>query len=165
MWCGKTGYLIKELVRNRYILVFREGVWYFVKKESSENRWRTASDRKKYSNLKLKQTEKIYAWMLEETKRFHDRNGKYPEKKDENTAIVEVVYDRIERAGIWIPYGEVLKHYKGIKVKLRRRIRCNADAGGKICTGIQRDGKVVAQTVNRAKSSGKKLFNLNRVNY
>ena len=87
---------------------------------------------KKYSNLKLKQKEKIYAWMLEETKCFHDRNGKCPEKKAEDTAIVEAVYDSIEKAGIWIPYGEVFKHYKSIKVKLCRRIRRNADAGGKV---------------------------------
>lgn len=70
--------------------------------------------------------------MLEETKCFHDRNGKCPEKKAEDTAIVDAVYDRIEKAGIWIPYGEVFKHYKGIKVKLCRRIRRNADAGGKV---------------------------------
>lgn len=84
---------------------------------------------KKYSHLKLKQKEKIYAWMYEETKLYHDRNGKFPEKKDEDAAVVSAVYDRIEKAGIWIPYGEVLKHYHGIKVKLHRRIRREADAG------------------------------------
>lgn len=87
---------------------------------------------KKYSHLKLKQKEKIYLWMFEETKRYHDKNGKCPEKKDEDTAIVDAVYDRIEKAEIGVPYGEVFKHYKSIKVKLCRRIRHGADAGGKI---------------------------------
>lgn len=87
---------------------------------------------KKYSHLKLKQKEKIYMWMFEETKRYHDKNGKCPEKKDEDISIVDAVYDRIEKAEIWIPYGEVLKHYRSIKVKLCKRIRHGADAGGKI---------------------------------
>lgn len=87
---------------------------------------------KKYSHLKLKQKEKIYAWMLEEAKHYYDRTGKYPGKKAEDTAVVDVVYDRIEKAGIWIPYGEVFKHYKSIKAKLRRRICCRVDEGEKI---------------------------------
>lgn len=87
---------------------------------------------KKYSHLKLKQKEKIYAWMYEETKSFHDRNGKCPTKKDEDTVVVDEVYDRIEESGIWIPYGEVYKHYQSIKVKLFRRIRSGADAGGRV---------------------------------
>ena len=82
--------------------------------------------------MKLKQKEIIYLWMFEETKRYHDRNGKCPEKKDEDTAIVDAVYDRIEKAEIWVPYGEVFKHYRSIKVKLCKRIRHGADAGGKI---------------------------------
>ena len=52
--------------------------------------------------------------------------------KEEDAIIVNAVYDRIEKAEIWIPYGEVLKHYRSIKVKLCRRIRSGADAGGKI---------------------------------
>lgn len=87
---------------------------------------------KKYSHLKLKQKEKIYAWMFEETKRYHDRNGKCPEKEGEDTIIIDAVYDRIEQAGIWVPYGEVLKHYQSIKTRICRRIRQGADAGGKI---------------------------------
>ena len=87
---------------------------------------------KKYSHLKLKQKEKIYAWMFEETKHYHDKNGRCPDKKEEDAVIVNAVYDRIEKAEIWIPYGEVLKHYRSIKVKLCRRIRSGADAGGKI---------------------------------
>lgn len=70
--------------------------------------------------------------MLEEAEYYHDRTGKYPERKAEDTAIVDVVYDRIEKTGIWIPYREVSKYYKSIKVKLCRRIRYSADEGDKI---------------------------------
>lgn len=87
---------------------------------------------KKYSHLKLKQKEKIYLWMFEETKHYHDKNGKCPEKKDEDETIVDAVYDRIVKAEIWIPYGEVLKHYKSIKVRICRRIPRGADAAGKV---------------------------------
>lgn len=86
---------------------------------------------KKYSNLKLKQKEKIYAWMFEETKRYHDRNGKCPVKRDEDAAIVDAVYNRIEKSGIWIPYGEVFKHYQSIKVRLCKRIRREDAVGGR----------------------------------
>lgn len=67
--------------------------------------------------------------MFEETNRYHDKNGRCPDKKEEDAIIVNAVYDRIEKAEIWIPYGEVLKHYRSIKVKLCRRIRSGADAG------------------------------------
>lgn len=50
-------------------------------------------------------------WMYEETKRYHDRNGKCPAKQTEDMVIADAVYDRIAGAEIWIPYGDVLKHY------------------------------------------------------
>lgn len=87
---------------------------------------------KKYAHLKLKQKEKIHTWMFEETKRYHDKNGRCPIKRDEDTVIVNKVYDRIEEAGIWIPYGEVFKHYQSVKARLCRRIRNGADADGKV---------------------------------
>lgn len=87
---------------------------------------------KKYSNLKLKQKEKIHMWMYEETKLYHDRNGKCPAKKDEDAAVIDAVYARIEKAGIWIPYGEVSKHYHKVKTKLCKRVRNGADSRGKI---------------------------------
>lgn len=87
---------------------------------------------KKYSHLKLKQKEKIYAWMFEETKKFHDSNGKCPVKKNEDVMIVDAVYDRIEKAEIWIPYGEVFKHYQSIKTKLCKRVRNGTSADGKV---------------------------------
>lgn len=54
-----------------------------------------------------------------------------PGEKTEDNIVVDAVYDRIEEAGIWIPYGEVFKHYKSIKVKLCRRIRNPVAAGDK----------------------------------
>lgn len=87
---------------------------------------------KKYANLKLKQKEKIHMWMYEETKVYHDKNGRCPNKKNEDAAVVDAVYDRIEKAGIWIPYGEVSKHYHKVKTKLCKRVRSGADSRGKI---------------------------------
>lgn len=78
---------------------------------------------KTYAHLKLRQKEKIHEWMYEETKLFYDKNERCPDKKHENTAIVDAVYARIEKNGIWIPYGEVLKHYQKVKTKLCKRVR------------------------------------------
>lgn len=86
---------------------------------------------KTYAHLKLKQKEKIHVWMYEETKRFHDKNGRCPVKKDEDAVVVDSVYGRIEKAGIWIPYGEVFKHYQKVKTKLCKRVRNGANADGK----------------------------------
>lgn len=88
---------------------------------------------KTYAHLKLRQKEKIHEWMYEETKLFHDKNGRCPNKKHENAAIVDAVYARIEKNGIWIPYGEVFKHYQKVKTKLCKRVRKakNADSNGR----------------------------------
>ena len=47
--------------------------------------------------------------MLVKTKYYYQRNGKYPEKKAEDAAAIDDVYDRIKKAGIWILYGEIFK--------------------------------------------------------
>ena len=87
---------------------------------------------KKYSHLKIKQKENIYEWMFEETKKFHDSNGKCPVKKNEDTFLVDAVYNRIEKAGIWIPYGEVVKHYQSIKTNLCKRVLREASVDGTV---------------------------------
>ena len=67
---------------------------------------------KKYSQLKLKQKEKIYQWMYEAYRDKYREFGKYPDLKDIDD-ILEPVMERIDEAEIWIPYGEVRKHFKG----------------------------------------------------
>ena len=77
---------------------------------------------KKYAHLKLKQKEKIAAWMYDETRKYCSQFDKVPEnlKTDE---IVSRIYDRIEAEGIWIPYREVVKHDRGKQSQILKRIR------------------------------------------
>ena len=76
---------------------------------------------KKYSQLKLKQKEKIYQWMYEAYRDKYREFGKYPDRKDIDD-ILEPVMERIDEAEIWIPYGEVRKHFKGCMTQLRKRL-------------------------------------------
>lgn len=77
---------------------------------------------KKYAHLKLKQKEKIGAWMYEATKAYYDENDAFPTDKELDD-IVEEVYGKIERAEIWIPYSEVFKRYKSKRAAIHSRIR------------------------------------------
>lgn len=77
---------------------------------------------KKYSHLKLKQKEKIYAWMVEETRQYYIEHEKFPTEKTEE-AVLDKVYEKIENTDIWIPYGEVAKHYHSIRAKIFKRLR------------------------------------------
>ena len=65
---------------------------------------------KKYSQLKVSQKEKITEWLFQETKDCYVNNGTY------------AVYDKIEAAGIWIPYEEVIKHYRSKLSAIKKRI-------------------------------------------
>lgn len=76
---------------------------------------------KKYSSLKLKQKERIHSWMYEAYKKKYQELKKYPDTKFD-TEILEYVYEKIEEADIWIPYGEVVKHYKRVRSNLRKRL-------------------------------------------
>ena len=76
---------------------------------------------KKYSHLKLKQKEKIHQWMYDAYKAAYQRLGKYPDTADDEE-ILQDVMDRISEADIWIPYGEVAKHYRSIRGNLRKRL-------------------------------------------
>lgn len=79
---------------------------------------------KKYSQLKVSQKEKIAEWLFQETKDYYVNNGTYPtgEKLQE---IADAVYDKIEAAGIWIPYEEVVKHYRSKLSAIKKRIEKN----------------------------------------
>lgn len=77
---------------------------------------------KKYAHLKLKQKEKIAAWMYEATKAYYDDHDAFPTDKELDD-IVESVYEKIEDAEIWIPYPEVFKHYKSKRASIHSRIR------------------------------------------
>lgn len=62
---------------------------------------------KSFNNLKLKQKEKITAWVYEEYKKYVTENEIVPDSEaDEH--IIDAVLDKINEAQIWIPSGEKL---------------------------------------------------------
>ena len=65
---------------------------------------------KKYSQLKMKQKEKIAEWMFQATRDYYMKKCTFPSDKHLEE-VVDSVYEKIEDAEIWIPYGEVFKHY------------------------------------------------------
>lgn len=77
---------------------------------------------KKYAQLKLKQKEKIAEWIFQETRDYYLKKSVFPDDKH-IPEIVDRVYERIEKAEIWIPYGEVLKHYKKKRADIHKRVR------------------------------------------
>ena len=76
---------------------------------------------KKHSQLKVSQKEETAEWLFQGPKDYYIDNGKYPtgEKLYE---IVDVAYDKIEAAGIWVPYEEVVKHYQSKLSAIKKRI-------------------------------------------
>ena len=59
---------------------------------------------KSFNNLKMKQKDKITAWVYEEYKKYVTENEKVPDlRKDEH--IIDEVLDKINEAQIWIPSG------------------------------------------------------------
>lgn len=77
---------------------------------------------KKYSHLKLRQKEKIAEWMFQETRDFYTKKYTFPNDK-QLSEVVDKVYEKIEEAGIWVPYGEVLKHYKSKRSNVNKRVK------------------------------------------
>lgn len=75
---------------------------------------------KSYSDLKMKQKEKISNWIYEEYKKYIDENGRKPENKGDDIIIVAVM-SKIEAAEIWIPDYEIEEHYYKRKNRLQKR--------------------------------------------
>lgn len=76
---------------------------------------------KKYSHLKQKQKNKIYQWMYEAYADCYKSKGKFPDAKDDDE-ILYAVMRNISKAEIWIPEGEVRRHYNSVKSNLRKRL-------------------------------------------
>ena len=74
---------------------------------------------KRYENLKQKQKDKIMSWLYEAFEAKYLEKERMPDKRGDEE-IVDAVYDRIQAADIWIPYGEVYRHYIAKKAKLRK---------------------------------------------
>lgn len=77
---------------------------------------------KKYSQLKIKQKEKIAEWMFQATRDYYMKKCTFPNDKHLEE-VVDTVYEKIEDAEIWIPYGEVFKHYKSKRSDINKRVR------------------------------------------
>lgn len=77
---------------------------------------------KSYNQLKQKQKDKIAQWMYEETRKFHEQTGEFPTAETDD-AVIAAVYDHIEAADIWIPYGEIASRYQGKRTKICERIQ------------------------------------------
>ena len=71
---------------------------------------------KKYSNLKMKQKENINLWIGQEIREYYKENGRMPRKEQEFQMVLDKLYDRIEKADIWIPYGEIHKRFMGSRM-------------------------------------------------
>ena len=77
---------------------------------------------KKYAHLKLKQKDKIAEWMYEETRKYCNQFDQIPNNIN-SEEIIDRVYEKIEEREIWVPYGEVAKHYLKKQTQILRRIR------------------------------------------
>ncbi len=77
---------------------------------------------KKYSRLKQKQKDQIAEWMYLETRTYYEKHYVFPDDRHLDE-VVGKVCDRIEEADIWIPYREVLKHYRKKRANLHKRVR------------------------------------------
>ena len=76
---------------------------------------------KQYSALKQKQKEKISVWMVDETLAFYRQYQKMP-MSHHCAIVVDKVYEHIQDAKIWIPYGEIYKRYMKRKTKIIQKI-------------------------------------------
>ena len=77
---------------------------------------------KKYSQLKLRQKEKIAEWMFLETKEYYTKNYTFPDETHIGE-VIDRIYDKIKEAEIWIPYHEVFQRYRKKKVQIQNRVR------------------------------------------
>lgn len=76
---------------------------------------------KRFSQLKQKQKEKINEWLYQEYSALYRKIGKVPDSRH-NDKILFAVQDKIEEAGIWIPFGEVEKYFFSRKNAFRKRL-------------------------------------------
>lgn len=75
---------------------------------------------KRFSQLKMKQKEKISIWLFEESITYYKENRKSP-NKTQDTEILWKVYDKIQCAGIWIPFFELEKYYSTKKKAIEKK--------------------------------------------
>ena len=76
---------------------------------------------KSFSNLKMKQKDKITTWVYEEYKKYVTENERVPDS-EADVHIIDTVLDKIDEAQIWIPAGEIASYYYRKKSQLQKRL-------------------------------------------
>ena len=76
---------------------------------------------KNFTDLKMKQRERIQEWLYAETLCFYRDNNHMPNKLDRDI-ILKRVCIKIENADIWIPFGEVKKYYLSHLIHFEKRV-------------------------------------------
>ncbi len=76
---------------------------------------------KSFSNLKMKQKEKITTWVYEEYKKYVTENERVPDS-EADAHIIDKVLDMIDEAQIWISAGEIASYYYRKKPQLQKRL-------------------------------------------
>ncbi len=71
---------------------------------------------KKFCHLKQSQVTKIANWLRTEYAEVVQEHYRKP-TREQSQEIVSKVYTKIEQAGIWIPFGEVLRYYHSKQAK------------------------------------------------
>lgn len=76
---------------------------------------------KRFSNLKMKQKDKIPGWVYEEYKKYVTEHERIPGGEADDR-IIDAVLDKINEAEIWIPAGEIVSYYHRKKPQLQKRL-------------------------------------------
>ena len=80
---------------------------------------------KRYANLKQKQKAKISQWMYDIYEAKYRQLNRHPDER-EHEEMQDQLYNRIQSAGIWIPYHEVEKHsrkrWKNQRARLNKQL-------------------------------------------
>lgn len=75
---------------------------------------------KRFSDLKMRQREKISGWLLAEYQAQADKHG-IPLGKRQKEQILDAVYEKIQEHEIWIPYYEVKQYFSSRLIKWNRK--------------------------------------------
>ena len=76
---------------------------------------------KKFTQLKMKQREKISAWYYDVYRGVYAEKRRLPTKAEEDM-ILDLVLENIRSAEIWIPAYEVENHFDSKKARIRARM-------------------------------------------
>lgn len=98
----------------------RKGEVHMSRKNHEMRNGKLIQTDKRFSQLKMKQKEKISAWLFEESIVHYEKNGKPPNKK-QDLEILWKVYDKIECAEMWLPFYKLEKYYKAKKKAIEKR--------------------------------------------